>query len=98
MSEVTVTLPIAGTCNYVVTPNAVEGTNGQGVVIPDTLRGAVNQSEHETNTLSLDLDNAFTWDVAITFRGAPPILFEGFQPSNGGDLLTLLSSQGWQSL
>ena len=40
---------------------------------------------------------AYLWDVSVTFRNAPPVVFEGLDVGDGGDLLTLLAAQGWQS-
>lgn len=99
MAVVTVTSTIAATCHYWLTPKAVEDTTGKGISVGDIVHGWVSQNADGTPaTLSLQLDNAYMWDVLMDFRGAPPIVFSGFNPGSGGDFLTLLAAQGWMSL
>ena len=98
MATVTVISTIAATCHYWFSPQAKEDTSGAGVTVPNIVYGWVAQNSDGTPaTLSLDLDDSYTWGVEMRFRNAPPVIFEGFQPSDG-DLLTQLSAQGWVSL
>lgn len=101
MSIVTVTSTIGTTCNYWFTPQAIVDVSGsgQGVVLPDIVQGWIYESADNTPVvLTLQLDNAYLWDVNMTFAGAAPIVFGTFAPGSGGDLLTLLSAQGWVPL
>ena len=98
MATVTVSSTIGATCHYWFTPKAREDTNGAGVQVPNIVHGWVDEYEVGQTVLSLELDNAYLWDVNMTFQNAPPIVFEGLNVGNGGDLLGMLSAQGWQSL
>jgi hypothetical protein len=99
MAVVTVSTTVQTTCHYWVSPKAIESTTGAGVELPAIVNGVVIPTAQGTPTpLSLSLDNTFTWNVSLDFRGAPPVYFEGFAPGAGGDLLTLLTAQGWVSL
>lgn len=96
---VTVTLTVGTPCDYWVSPKAMEGVTGLGVVAPPIVHGSIAPDATGTPvTLTMTLDNGFAWNVALDFRNAPPVYFEGFQPGSGGDLLTLLAAQGWQAL
>lgn len=98
MTDVTVTSPIAATCHYYFYPQAKEDTTGLGVIVPAIVYGWFARNVDGTPaTLSVVLDSGFEWDVDIEFHGAPPVVFNGFQPANG-DLLTQLAAQGWVSL
>lgn len=95
MTAVTVTSPIGVTCHYWLQPQAAVSLTGSGVVIPNIVHGQLSANiDGSPATLSLALDDSFLWDVILEFRGAAPIIFEGFAPANG-DLLTLLTAQGW---
>lgn len=99
MSVVTVTLTIGATCHYWLTPQANEDITGLGVTVPSIVHGSIGPNSDGTSaTLTLALDSSYHWNVALTFRNAPPVYFDGFQPGSGGDLLTLLAAQGWVSL
>lgn len=102
MAVVTVTLALSGvTAHYVFTPNANEDlTGGTGVTAPSIIRGWANpdaNSDLINTSVSVDLDDSYLWDVNISFRNAPPIVFQGFTPA-AGDLLAQLTSQGWVAL
>lgn len=92
MTAVTVTSPIGATCHYWFSPQAIEASS-TGVTVPDIIQGWLQPGQ----ALSLSLDDAYLWDINMNFRNAPPIVFDGFAPSDG-DLLTLLSAQGWEAL
>lgn len=97
-SAVTVTCTIAGTCHYWLTPQPVQSTTGAGVLVGDIVHGWIWETTDDTPTvLSLELDSAYAYDVSMSFRGAPPILFDGFTPANG-DMLEQLTAQGWIGL
>jgi hypothetical protein len=89
----TITLTVSAQCHADFISQAREDITGLGVTVADSFIGMV-----VTDTLSVDLDSNYLWDVNLRFRGAAPILFEGFNPGAGGDLLTLLSAQGWVAL
>jgi hypothetical protein len=63
-----------------------------------SVAGIVRGSITYGSELSVELDSNYLWDVYLTFRGAAPVTFEGFNPEAGGDLLTLLAAQGWEPL
>ncbi len=97
MAVVNVTLTAGVTVHYWFTPQAIfDVSAGNGVASTGIVSGwsawVDGTSEPQ---LTFELDNAFQWDVSLEFRNAEPITFEGFQPGNGGDLLELLSAQGW---
>jgi len=99
MSLVTITSTIGTTCQYWLTPHAAVSTTGAGVVVPDIVHGWLYETSDNTPvTLSVQLDNSYLWDISLHFENAPPIDFDGFVPGSGGDLLTLLTAQGWVSL
>lgn len=103
MTAVTVSTELNGnvTAHWTFSPIATEDTStGTGISVPGIVRGWANSEGDGTiiaNTLSVSLDNAYLWDVDINLRNAPPIRFYGFNPGSGGDLLELLSAQGWTS-
>lgn len=99
MAVVNVTLTAGITLHYWLQPQAnFDVTSGAGVSRPAT--GIISgwsawvdgTSEPQ---LTFAMDAAFRWDIRLTFRGAEPITFKGFQPGAGGDLLELLTAQGW---
>jgi hypothetical protein len=99
MSAVTVTSTIGASCHYWFTPQAIESPTGGGVTAPAIVHGAIYPNTDGTPaTLSVALDAAYAWDVDLTFKNAPPVTFQGFQPGTGGDLLELLTAQGWVAL
>lgn len=104
MTTVNITAALSGvTAHYVFTPQAIEDiTSDTGITAPDIIRGWANPEASNSGgipqSINVALDNAYTWDVDISFRNAPPIVFSGFSPGDGGDLLTLLAEQGWQPL
>ena len=99
MTMVTVSSLIGTTCHYWLTPNAkLDTTDGEGVEVPAIQHGWVTIALDGSPTLlSLSLDSGFTYDVLMDFRNAPPIRFEGFAPGAGGNLIEMLSAQGWVS-
>jgi hypothetical protein len=98
MSAVTVTSTVGATCHYWFTPKAKEDTTGLGVKVPNIVYGWIAENtDGSPAALSVVLDSDYVWDVELEFRNAPPVVFSGFQPGNG-DLLSLLSAQGWVSL
>jgi len=99
MSLVTVSATLGVTCHYWFSPQAVESPSGSGITAPGIVHGYVTpETAGTTATLSVELDNAYAWDVRLSLENAPPVEFEGFQPGSGGDLLTLLAAQGWVAL
>lgn len=98
MPAVTVTCTIAGPCHYWLTPQPIQSTTGAGVLVGDIVHGWIWETTDGTPTvLSLELDSTYAYDVSLYFRGAPPILFDGFMPASG-DLLEQLTAQGWIGL
>lgn len=89
----TITLTVTAQCHADFIPQGREDITGLGVAVADSIIGMV-----VTDTLSVDLDSGYLWDVCLRFRGASPIVFAGFNPEAGGDLLTLLAAQGWLPL
>lgn len=101
MTVVNVTSTIGTTCHYWFTPQAIIDVTGSdlGIVLPDIVNGWTYETTDITPIQqSWALDNAYIWDVYLTFQGAPPIIFPTFNPGSGGDLLTLLAAQGWVAL
>jgi hypothetical protein len=99
MAVVNVTLTVQTTCHYWVTPQASVSSSGGGVKLPDIISGYVSEPADQTaSVLALELDNGYLWNVDLRFLGAAPVLFDGFAPGAGGDLLVLLGQQGWQPL
>lgn len=95
MTAVTVTLTVGTTIHYWFVPKADEAS---GFVVPEIVYGWTTENLDGTpSTLSLSLDSDFTYDVRIDGRGVPPVVFPTFKPSDG-ELLSLLSAQGWVSL
>lgn len=93
MSAVTVTLTIGTTCHYWLTPKPVD------FVLLDIVHGWIAEDADETSaTLTLTLDDSALWDVRMTFLGIPPVEFDGLDVTGGGDLLDLLTAQGWMPL
>lgn len=92
---VTVTSTIGATCNYTFMPQANEDVTGLGVTVPAMIRDVVQPDPGASKTLSVTLDNRYKWDVDLQLENAAPIVFSGFNPGSGGDLLTLLAAQGW---
>lgn len=98
MTAVTVTVSIGTTAHYVLIPKAVEDATGLGVTVPDIIYGWTDKGlDGAPSVLTLALDDQYVYDVDMSFRNAPPIVFKGFRPSDG-DLLTELTAQGWVSL
>lgn len=98
MTVVQVTSTVGTTAHYFLVPEAIVDVTGSdlGITLPDIVNGWITEVVDNTPLqLSLALDNAYLWDLNITFQGAPPIIFSGFNPGAGGDLLTLLYAQGW---
>lgn len=92
MATVEVTLTLAVTCHYWFMPQAhFDLTTGAGITMPDPIHGFLTDGQG----LDVQMDPAFRWDLSLRFRNADPIYFEGFQPGVGGDLLELLTAQGW---
>lgn len=101
MTVVNITSTIGTTCHYTFTPQAIVDVTGSnlGLTLPDIITSWVFEVTDNTPVqLTVPLDNAYTWDVYLRFQGAPPIIFPTFNPGNGGDLLTLLTAQGWVAL
>lgn len=95
MSDVTVTLTVGTTVHYWFIPVVAEASS---IIVPNPVYGWTTPDDGETSTtLSLVLDDGCTWYVRMDFRGAPPITFDSFQPSDG-DLLSQLLAQGWIAL
>jgi hypothetical protein len=92
---VTITSAVTDSCHFWFTPKANVSTTGNGVTVPPIQYGYLFPVDGTDPMLSVELDPAYTWDIDIRFRNAPPVIFEGFNPGSGGDLLTLLSAQGW---
>lgn len=98
MATVTITSSVTSSCHFWFTPKAIQSGTGDGVTVPPIEYGFLFPTDGTDPELSVDLDPAYVWDIDIRFRNAPPIIFDGFEPGSGGDLLTLLSAQGWVSL
>jgi hypothetical protein len=99
MAVVSVTLTVQATCHYWLYPQASVDLTGLGISLPDIVNGQVIEPADETaSQLVLELDNSYLWNVDLRFLNAPPILFDGFAPGTGGDLLVLLTAQGWVPL
>jgi hypothetical protein len=99
MAAVTVTAKVGATCHYWFTPKASLSLSGQGLNVLDLVHGWSFESADQTPvTLTWTLDDSTTWNVYLSFQGAPPVLFENLNVSGGGDLFGLLSAQGWTSL
>jgi hypothetical protein len=99
VTAVNVNLVVGATCHYWIAPEASESVSGLGVTVPDIVHGWIGENpDGSSATLTVQLDNSYTWDVNLEFRDAPPVYFDGFEPGNGGDLLTLLTAQGWVQL
>lgn len=92
MALVTVTMPLDLTCHYWFWPQAVLSPSGAGAQAPSFQEGFLYDG---VTPLSVQLDNGYLWDVQLQFRNAEPVNFQGFQPGSGGELLTLLTAQGW---
>jgi hypothetical protein len=96
MSVQTITAQIGTTAHYWFTPQAVVSLTGAGVNVLDIVHGYVSEATDQTPvTLTLLLDNSALWNVYIELQGSSPVVFSGLNVSGGGDLFTLLSSQGW---
>lgn len=95
MAGSTVTLTVSTTCHFWFSPKAIEDVNGLGVTTPDIVHGWSDGTPDTPSVISVILDDGYEWDVHLSFRNAPPVDFEGLAPGAGGDLLTLLSAQGW---
>lgn len=98
MTAVTVTATINARCHFWLTPQPIASSSG--VTVLDTVYGwndpNVSFGDGDgTPDLSLPLDDSTTWDIRISFRGAPPVCFDGLNVSGGGDLFELLTAQGW---
>lgn len=114
MTAVNVTLTTSATTHYWIAPEAtITAATANDINVPDTLMGFVSNgaigngvygsddnlfSDAWPTTLTFPLDDSVLWDLNITFRGAPPIVFQGLNVSGGGDLITLLEAQGWTPL
>jgi len=99
MAVVSVTLTVQATCHYWVSPQASVSLTGGGISLPDIVSGQVIEPADETaSQLVLELDNSYLWNVDLRFLNAAPVVFDGFAPGTGGDLLTLLTAQGWSPL
>lgn len=99
MTVVDVTLTLGATCHYWLTPRAAEDTSGAGITVPDIVHGWIAPDDDGTPaSITWQLDSAYAWDVTLEMRNAPPVVFSGFEPGSGGDLLTLLAAQGWAPL
>ncbi len=96
MSTVAVTMTVGATCHYWMAPVANESAGGLGVTAPNIVRGYLfPDANGNPAAMSVQLDPAYLWEVRLAFRNAPPIRFDGFVPGSGGDLITLLTAQGW---
>lgn len=110
MTTANVTLTTNATTHYWITPQPAISTTGattdvsvlnivQGWVSDGTPTpyGAPDGTFTETwpTTVTFALDDSVLWDFDISFRGAPPIRFQGLNVTGGGDLLVLLTAQGW---
>ena len=99
MAVVGVTLTVQATCHYWISPQASVSLTGSGLSLPDIVSGqAIEPADETASDLVLELDNSYLWNVDLRFLNAPPILFDGFAPGQGGDLLELLTQQGWVAL
>lgn len=91
MAAVTVTASISATCHYSFVPAPIMTS---GVTV---LRPTYGSIHPDYGSLSVALDDSTVWDVHLTFKGAPPVNFDGLNVTGGGDLFDLLNAQGWQS-
>lgn len=100
MAVVTVSLTIGTTCYYWLTPQAsVDTVGGTGLIVGDIISGSVSEPADLTPVVQdFLMDNSFAWDLRLDFRNASPIEFYGFLPGSGGDMLELLTAQGWTPL
>ena len=95
MTTVAVTMTVGVTTRYWMAPVADQSTTGSGVTAPDIVQGYIYPADGATSQMSVQLDPGYDWDVRVSFRNAPPVYFDGFAPGSGGDLLELLTAQGW---
>lgn len=96
MTDVTVTMTVGTTIHYMFIPQAAEATMGL-TVAPIVYGWSDAQVDGSPTTVSIDLDSDYVYDVRVEARNAPPIVFRAFTPASG-DLLTLLTAQGWVPL
>lgn len=98
MTVQTVTLTVGTTCQYWLTPQAIQDITGLGVEAADIIQDwAPVDSSTGPVTIEFNLDDTFVWDIILTFKNAPPVIFNGYQPVSG-DLLQTLAAQGWTPL
>lgn len=91
MADVSITMTVGIQGSFFFLPQAAIDLTGAGITAPAPINGSLPS----TAPLDIQMDAAYLWDIYIQFKNADPIAFEGFNPGAGGDLLTLLSAQGW---
>ena len=95
MTAQTITATFTTVCHFTFIP-IPDFTVSQGA-LPVFIDGYLPAAPDSPADMSVVLDDAWHWDLNFRFQGAPPIEFNGFNPSGGGNLFDLLTAQGWVS-
>jgi hypothetical protein len=91
----TVTATFTTVCHYTFIPEPVISITGADYQPPAYVQGWVQGAAGAPQTLSVQLDDGWTWDVNLRIQGAPPVLYGSLAVGTGGDLFELLTTSGW---